>query len=425
MDERDACRPVRKVLVVVYDFPPEIGGGGVMRTVKVAKYLRETDWQPVVLTVSRRDTLMPDPALLEEIGETAVYRAPDWISRLNPGAGGGSGAGGEGGWLSAVKALVKELLVPDRRAGWLLPALLLGRRVMKREGVDLIYATAPPQTPLLVGWLLSLATGKPLVVDYRDAWSGNTLFRGRWGWKNALNGWLERRVLGRAALAVATTPALLASLRAFTPRATLIGNGFDPADFAGLAPRPLPEGKVNLVYLGGFDGFRTANYLARAIAGLDGPDKERLALHVVGPVSAAERALLESAGGMEVNLVGTLPHREALEYLLSADALLIVIHPEEDSDRAIPGKVYEYLAAGKPILALCEEKSALGFLLSELGNGTVVPPRDVAAIAAALSRLTAGALPAGLASDFSRFDRRANAHRLARAFDEVCKPREH
>ncbi|MBE0596619.1 MAG: glycosyltransferase [Desulfuromonadales bacterium] len=432
-DQRLSSPP--KVLIVVYDFPPEIGGGGVMRTVKFVKYLRESGWQPVVLTVARRDTLMPDPGLLLELGDTPVYRCPDWISRFNTGGSDGQTGGNlAGNWrnrfLAGFKELIKGALIPDRRAGWLLPALLLGRRVVKREGIAVIYATAPPQTPLLVGYLLSLFTTRPLVVDYRDAWGGNNLFRSRLGLKNALNGWLERRVLGKAALAVATTPALLALLRQFTSRTSLIYNGFDPEDFIGLSPRRLDNGKVNLVYLGGFDGYRTAGPLARALAFLDTDERARLALHVIGPVSSRERALFDGLPGVEINLVGTLPHRQALEYLLSAQALLVVIFPEEDSDRAIPGKIYEYLATGKPILALCEKQSALGLLLNDLGVGTIVPPKDVTQIAAALKALATDSRPgaeqpqAPAIADLSLFDRQQNARRLADHFEGACSSHE-
>jgi glycosyltransferase involved in cell wall biosynthesis len=274
---------------------------------------------------------------------------------------------------------------------------------------------------LLVGYFLSIYTGRPLVVDYRDAWGGNNLFRSRFGLKNALNGWLERRVLGKAALAVATTPALLELLRHFSLRTSLIYNGYDPEDFVGLSSRNLSSDKVNIVYLGGFDGYRTASSLAQAIESLSMAERACLALHIIGPVSYHESVLLKDLHGVEINLVGTLPHRQALEYLISAHVLLLVIFPEEDSDRAIPGKIYEYLAVGKPILALCEKQSALALLLAKLEIGRVVPPRDVPGIAAALRQLITGELPAaGRPVDLSQFDRRANARRLAAHFEEVC-----
>lgn len=428
-DQKPSSLP--KVLIIVYDFPPEIGGGGVMRTVKFVKYLHEFGWQPIVLTVTRRDTLMPDPDLLKELGDTSVYRCADWISRFNTktdneNSNEGSAPFRLSRWVSVFKKLLKATLIPDRRVGWLLPALLLGRGLIKREGISVIFSTAPPQTPLLVGYFLSIFTGRPLVVDYRDAWGGNKLFSSQMHLKNVLNGWLERRVLDKAALAVATTPALRLSLQELTTKSTLIYNGYDPDDFAGLSPRRLSSEKVNVVYLGGFDGYRTATYLAQAFDTLSISEKTCLALHIIGPVSYHERTLLKGLNGVEIHIVGTLPHRQALEYLLSANVLLLVIFPEEDSDRAIPGKIYEYLAVGKPIVAFCEKQSALGVLLKDLGTGTIVSPKNVSQIAAALKSLASDTASnvdekrqSSPISNLELFDRQKNAQRLAELFDEV------
>ena len=414
-----------KALIVVYDFPPEIGGGGVMRTVKAVKYLRETRWQPVVLTVERQDTLMPDPALLEQVAGVPVHRCRDWICRFNRKEEALPAAGGEGkssgGFKGAAKEWLKEILVPDRRAGWLLPALRLGLRLLRREGIELIYATAPPQTPLLVGYLLSLLTGKKLVLDYRDAWGGNALFASNRRWKNALNGWLEKRILARASLVLATTPAMAADLRERGAAVELLYNGFDREDLRQVAPRPLSPGKLNCVYLGGFDGHRTAAYFVRALDGLEEAVRERLAFHFVGPNGPQEAARLGEVQGTEVHLHGSVPHGEALRFLLAADLLLIFIYPEEDSDRAIPGKIFEYLAAGKPILAFCEEQSALGRLLREQGVGRVVPPKDTAAMQEALRLAAHGTDSPGSPTleALKPFDRRENALRLASLFDRV------
>ncbi len=397
-----------------------------MRTVKLVKYLPETGWRPIVLTVDRNDTWMPDRDLLDETSCARIYRCRDQIGKYNS-----KGAVGDEvdspprptpatTYKTKFKELFKSALVPDKRVGWLLPAVMLGLKIIKKENIDIIYATSPPQTPLLVGCFLAILTGKKLVIDYRDAWSSNTLFQSRYGYHNYINDKLEKFILRRSALIITTTTQIENKLlpKTSTPIVT-IPNGFDPEDFVHLTPAPLAEGKVNLVCLGGFSGFRTSRFFVRGVAELDGEIKKKLAVHIIGQSSPEESALLRGIGDMEINLIGSMTHGEALRYLLSADLLMLFIFKEEDSQAAIPGKVYEYLAAKKPIIAFCDGQSALANLLSQLGVKHIVTPDNIQEIVGALSQAVTDSVPLEVDYPCSRFDRKENVHLLAEKLNKM------
>ncbi|MCM0083599.1 glycosyltransferase [Geomonas sp. Red32] len=398
-----------------------------MRTVKLVKYLPSFGWEPVVLTVSRKDSWMPDEGMANEVSGSSIYRCGDWISRFKSSSPGDAQPGPATRQSVAsrlkwwLKETVKTLLVPDKRAGWLVPAVLLGLKLIKDEDISLIYATAPPQTPLLVGYMLSILSGKKLIVDYRDMWTGNRIFAPAFRFQKAINRLLEARVLSKADLLVATTEPMAAKLSEMSGKEVVtILNGFDPADFLELKPMDFHSSKVNVVYLGGFGGFRTSRYLIDALMSLDPALKDRIAFHMVGKNEREETVLLEAAvhGGWEINVRGPVAHKEALRYLCSADVLVVFIFDEEDSSTAIPGKVYEYLAAKKPILAFCGENSALACLLHGLGFGRIVNPCDVEGIKESLKALLEEGQHLPAFSD-APFNRRENANRLAAHFDRL------
>lgn len=420
-----------KVLVIVYDFPPEIGGGGVMRTVKLVKYLPSFGWRPVVLTVERKDCWMPDNELLNEITGIDVYRCSDMIGKYNT----NNSAGGNGipngtapkqspirSLLSHLKNILKNTLIPDRRVGWLLPAIMCGIKIIKNNKIDLVYATAPPHTPLLVGYILSILTGKKLVVDYRDAWVGNELFTNKYKYHNVINGWLERIILRKADLIVTTTEKIGDDLRAKTSNPIVtIPNGYDPEDFIGIRPLLLKSNKINFVYLGGFAGFRTSYYFVEALNNLEDKIKKAISIYFVGKNSDEEISFLESVNDIDIEICGSLPHKEALRYLISSDILILFIFKEEDSKSAIPGKIYEYLAAKKPIIAFCEKDSALANLLYGFGVQYIVKPDNIEEIASTLSKIVNDFGKTTIDYDCRYFDRKDNTRILSGYFNKILR----
>ncbi|MBU3917317.1 glycosyltransferase, partial [bacterium] len=198
-----------------------------------------------------------------------------------------------------------------------------------------------------------------------------------------------------------------------------IPNGYDPEDFAGLTPLLPDSGKVNLIYLGGFSGVRTSRFFVKALTLLQKQFKEIIAIHIVGQNSPEETTLLQSINDIEIHLYGHFPHKEALRYLVSADILILFIFKEEDSKSAIPGKIYEYLAAQKPIIAFCDSNSALASLLYNLGIKHIVTPDNVDEITDVLSTVVFNHHDLKTDYSCSLFDRKKNTYRLSSYFNAL------
>jgi len=289
-----------------------------------------------------------------------------------------------------------RLIVPDGWAvSWAPFALRAARRLARESVFDCLITTSPPESTHLVGLLLG--AGRPAwVADFRDGWAFEP-YRERFQTRGqrALDDWLERKVATTAEVAVGATRPIAEDLeRRLGGRARWIANGWDQ-DFAHnvkSSPARLEESGVKLVYTGRLFGPRgsTPEALLRALVQTRAtPDGPRFRLIHAGSLSAAEQAMIHRSGAADlVEHVGFLDRPAVTALQRSADALVLITSRNSSEATA---KVFEYLAAGRPILALAEGNEAAR-IVAETRSGLTVPPDDVDAIAEALGRIGRGEL---------------------------------
>ena len=429
----------RQVLFLAYYFPP-VGGGGVQRSLKFAEQLPELGYQPVVVTrpIARELAWAPDDGSLGASlsAETEVIRLAGPEPPLHR------------GWSRAQRWL---RITEPRVRWWVEGAVAAGREAARRT--DVIYASMSPFASGTVAARLARETGRPWVADLRDPWALDEFLI----YTTALHRRLELRRMGRvlagAAAIVMTTPeASLQLLRHFPEldpeRVFTIPNGFDPADFAGPAPAR-DDGAYRIVHAGWAhtaSGRRHRRLRhARRLLGGAAPGLDILTRSDVYLLEAVERLVAarpELAGEIEVHLAGVaedpdagpsgivrrhgyLPHAETLALMRSADLLFLPMHnlPPGTRARIVPGKTYEYLATGRPILAAVPDGDARD-LLARAGSALLCRPDDVAAMAAhiesQLDRRRAGErgpeLDRGV---LRRYERQRLSADLASVFDAV------
>lgn len=437
----------KNVLIVAYEFPPK-GGSGVQRVVKWAKFLPKYGWRAHILTAKDIPSGMYDETLLAEVPPesrieatfslepTRLYRA---VSKLKPrraggGASGGPGGGGKRGATNLPNWAIRLFQLPffpDEKIGWLPYAVAAGMRLIETESIAAIISTSPPATSHLVGRALHRRSGLPWLADFRDPWVGNTFKAPITPLHAAADRRLEARAVGAADIVTsaneATTEAFRKRYPAWAGRFHTLTNGFDPDDFKGLPPVPLDETGFNIVYSGTFYGERNPRTFLSALAELCAEDAalaEAVRVYFVGPTDPeTDRLIKESGLGERVTQTGYVSHKESVAYLMSAAVLLLIVSPGAESRGHLAGKVFEYLGAGKPILALVGEGEAAA-LIREAGAGPVVDPREAPAIKEAISGLFQ-AYRAGTsafeskAEVVARCDRRDITGRLAGFLDEV------
>lgn len=406
-----------RVLFVSMYWPPA-GGAGVQRPLKLAGHLTELGHEVHVLAPDDPKWLHADPSLVSPPGVT-VHRARNHGPRARRPAEELASAKGPARARIHAELALRALLVPDASVVWSLNAARVARRLVGRHRIDVVLTTSPPGSVHLAG-LAAQRAGARWVADLRDS---IVLHAHR---RHEIRGErrLARLVAAKADAIVAASNAIAEEMRALRPRGAVrvVGNGCDFEDVDGLPY--VPGARFRITHAGSFFGRRSPRAFLEALAGLE----LDLVARFVGDFRSADLRLAEELGVRgRLELVPYVSRREALALQRDSDALLLLIPEADGRGRGIlSGKVFEYLAVERPILALVPPHGEAAALIRELDAGIVVSPDDVDGIRAALraleSRWRAGELETTPlpAEARERLDRRTRALELARLLEEVA-----
>jgi len=274
---------------------------------------------------------------------------------------------------------------PDARAGWLPYAWRAGRRLSHSWRPDLVYASSPPPTCLLVGKLLAARCGVPWIAEFRDRWSDDPYYP-RPPWRQAMETRLERRIVGSAqAIVTVSEPFADSYAASYGKPVAVVLNGFDPADYAGRECRGASSSPcLEIVYTGGiYPGRRDPTPLFRGLA-LMPKASTQVRVHFYGTNPAHVLPLATEAGvGHQVYAHAHVPHAEAVAVQQRADVLLLMQWNNPREQGNVTGKLFEYLGARRPILGLGLEDGVPAKIIRERSAGCFA--NDPAQIAAQLS----------------------------------------
>jgi len=299
------------------------------------------------------------------------------------------GRGGLDLALRRASSVGRRLLVPDENVTWNATAIPKAISIVRREGIDVVLTTSPPGSVHLIGAAVQKATGAKWVADLRDSivlHPHRSVEGAGARAKQKARAGVARLVASQADAIVAVSEAIAEETRATEPRGrvVMIANGSDFDDFAGLA---YSRGdRFRLTHAGSFFGKRDPKPFLRALAesGL-----EDVTVRFVGDFRPGDREFMESLGlGDRVEVIDYVPRRESLRLQRDSDALLLLIPDAGGRGRGVlSGKVFEYLAAERPILAVVPPDGAAAELVRETGAGLVAGPDDVPGIRDALLEL--------------------------------------
>ena len=380
-----------RLLAFSYFFPPHNSIGAV-RVGKTMKYLAAAGHD--VRVVSAGDQPLQPTLPLEIPAERVTYTR--WVDVNAPAvllAGGkrnlqtqGYAFQQKGGVVSVLSRWYRAAVnVPDAQIGWLPFALRAGRRLIEERRPDLLFASFSPATALLAAHRLSRRYGIPWVADLRDLWMDNHVYVPG-GVRGRLESRLERRVLGSASLMVTVSEPLAETLRRKLPGVPVevVTNGFDPPDYPATRPVVDPAAPLRIVYTGiiyaeRYDP-RPLFAAMRMLAGEEGGDAVRVVFH--GRYNAAAlRGMAAQAGVADrVEVNEPVPYRESLRLQKEADVLLLLTFNDPTQPGEYSGKLFEYLGAGRPILAVGWGGNVAGQLIRERSAGAVADePAEIAA----------------------------------------------
>jgi glycosyltransferase involved in cell wall biosynthesis len=374
-----------KVLLVTRHFPPG-GGGGVQRPLKFATHLPALGIETHVLAPD-----IPDSAAANAELELPTQA---WIHRVRY-------VGPRGGRPSErlldkqgvarigtqAALLGRKLLLPDENVPWSTFALPVAIRLVKRERIDVVLTTSPPPSLHLLGAAVKKATGAAWVADLRDPLGAHPHRRGYESQlarlKESTVGGVAKLVAKQADAIVAASDAIADEIRALEPKGKVvtIANGCDFDDFTGLVHHPSDQ--LRITHTGHFHGKRDPKPFLRALAesGLDD-----VVVRFAGDFRAADREYAEALGlGDRLELLGDVSRRRSLELQRDSDVLLLLIPESGGRGRGVlTGKIFEYLAAERPILAAVPPDGAAAQLVRDTGAGVVASADDVDALREAL-----------------------------------------
>lgn len=432
---------MKRVLVIAYYWPPS-GGSGVQRWVKFCKYLPQEGWQPLVFAPENADYPSLDPSLEADLPkDLEVLRGRIWepYAAYRKLLGGKNAStqvteisSGKKTWKQKLSLWIRaNLFVPDPRVGWVKPSVKTLKAYLAEHPVDVIVTTGPPHSVHLIGLQLHKALGIPWIPDFRDPWSRMYYLKylpmTEKTWKKLCR--QEQTVLDSCSTVLTCTPLVQEEFQAqtHTPVAC-ITNGFDEADFA---ERLLPrwDGHFNITHTGLFaaDGNPLTLWKVLGILAASEPGfREDLRIRLVGKV---DKEILESikAAGLSANVVALGPQNHATAILeqRAATILILPMRNDEQYRPILPGKLFEYLAARRPILGIGQEDGAMARVLFSAKAGITADWEDTAPMRAFLANAwrqhCEGGVPA-TDGDISPYTRRNLTHSLAQLLSQVSEP---
>jgi len=378
---------MKRVLVISYYWPPT-GGSGVQRWVKFTKYLSRYGWEAVVYTPSNPEQLARDESLLTDVPpEVEVVKRPihepyaiyrkifkssskeGGVNKLNK---------QKKSFAQRLAVLLRgNLFVPDPRVGWVKPSVRFLTAYLKEHPVDTVVTTGPPQSMHLIGLELKRRTGVRWIADFRDPWTEMFYFKhmGLLPWTAARHRRLEQSVLDEADKIISVSPPVRDDFqkRTTTP-VVLLTNGFDDADFNRDEPN-LPSDRFTIVHTGLFaaDGnpLELWDVLARKCAS-DSNFKRQLRIRLAGKTDPEIFDALKIRGlGDNVDNLGYLPHFKTVAEQRNANLLILPLRQEPEYAKVLPGKIFEYLAARRPVLGVGQETGAAATVLKQTGAGVM------------------------------------------------------
>jgi hypothetical protein len=386
----ETCKTKMKILIVSFWFPPS-NVVGAIRVGKLARYLVRHGHEPRVLTTDIvEDRSLPLEIPIEQVIYTDYRQRKDRLAllgrsfRRRPAA--TLGASGEvspaGGkrpskvaWDWLQRQYYGLIHIPDMRNDWIRTALPAGRRLVEGWRPDIILASAPPFTGLIVAGRLGRAFNIPWVADFRDLWVDNPYYGyNEPGWRGPVDAVIERLMVRDAAALVTVSPVWAGQLRRrHSKPAEVIYNGYAGEDFPQPPLREHQGDVLTIRYTGSiYQEFRDPSALFAAIGLLEETLRERVRVEFFGDVgdeilaSAAQHRVRD-----QVIVRSPVPYKRALKLQMEADILLLLQWNDKRDEGNLPGKIFEYLYARRPILLIGYEQGVAARLIKERGAGLV------------------------------------------------------
>jgi glycosyltransferase involved in cell wall biosynthesis len=433
---------MKKVLIITYYWPP-MGGGGVQRWLKTTKYLREFGWEPVIFTTQNGEATVLDETAIEQLPkDIETLRIPIWepfdiykkllgkkkdeklVQGLSQEKGGNSFVQNLSVWVRG------NFFIPDARKFWIKPASKFLIQYLKDNHIDAIVSTGPPHTTHMIALKVVNKIKIPWLSDFRDPWSNIDFYH-----KLKLTNWadkkhkrLELAVLKKSDEVVTVTWSWAEDFYRISNRMpVVITNGYDPADFVNAGNVALDK-KFTITHAGSLNDDRNPHALWTALSEIckeNSDFKEDLEIKFIGQVSSQAIAEMTQYNLIDkLNKIDNLPHKEVIEQIIKSQLLLLALNDTPNIDGIVPGKLYEYIGAQRPIICIGKTTGDAAKIITETKSGTISGFNDVASLKQTIlihyQQYKAGTLKIE-SSNYQKYSRKLLAGEIAKELDKISQ----
>jgi glycosyltransferase involved in cell wall biosynthesis len=423
-----------KVLVIAYYFPP-MGLSGVQRTLKFVKYLKNFNWQPTVITSGDVGYFAHDSSLTQELNDTGVKLIR--VGGKEPNA-----MLARFGTIKLPTESIRKILnkisqtifIPDNKISWSKKAYKKVEELVAKEHYDAIFITCPPFSAFSYVSRIRKKSDIPIFVDYRDLWYESYFSFYPTPVHKHLHKKEEYNALKAVDRVLVTNRRIKEKLLKDFPflsfdDVVILPHGFDPEDFERIPAVPKPKNKFVLMYSGIFMAYNTPKYFLKAFKeiSVERPDiAAEIELHFVGYLGKENQKLIRKLNLQEfVKDHGYVNHDDSVSKIKSADLLWFMVDRLKNIDSILPGKIYEYVGAQKPIIA-CVPDGAAKMAVEEYGAGFICEPDDIQDIKQTILKVydfyKKNELPKPDESVLQRYRRDYLTEMLSKQFQQKLRP---
>ena len=373
-----------KVLIITYYWAPA-GGSGVQRWLKFVKYLRDFGIEPVVYTVINPNYPIIDTSLEKEIPDgidiikNPIWEPNDLLSIFKK-----KGTKTSAGFLNPNPSFLGKVLqyiranyfIPDARKFWIKPSVQNIKKYLATNKIDLIITTGPPHSLHLIGLQLKKELNIKWIADFRDPWTDIDYFhqlplteKSKEKHKN-----LEQQVLKSADISLVVGKTMKANYDLFSKNIKVITNGYDTKENNNLIEVVLDE-KFSITHIGLMNADRNPKILWEVLSELSKEIidfSKNLQIKLIGSIADEIALDLQQRKFKNITKVSYIPHSEVQSYQQKSQVLLLAVNKVPSAKGIITGKIFEYLQAKRPILAIGPEDGDLAEIIKKTNSGTIV-----------------------------------------------------
>ena len=387
----------KKVLIITYYWPPA-GGSGVQRWLKFSKYLRDFEIEPVIYTIDNPSYPILDKSSESEIPKDleilkqAIFEPNSMLSFF-----GRNNKKESAGFLnpnptffgSIIQYIRANYFIPDARKFWIQPSVNFLSNYLENNHIDAIITTGPPHSMHLIGLELKKKLGIKWISDFRDPWTEIDYFQQLPLTKKATKKHqdLEQEVLRKSDMVVVVGETMKEKFLKYSKRIKVLTNGFDTIE--DLSTQKLDE-KFSITHVGLMNSDRNPTILWEVLNEISNTNlnfKNDLRIKLIGKL---DDAVIQDLKVFDHNTIETIPyldHKDVSKYQASSQVLLLSINEVPSAKGIITGKIFEYLQAKRPILAIGPEDGDAAMILKNTNAGTIIGFKNKTALKATILNL--------------------------------------